>query len=87
MLKFKYIIASLLFAGAWMVQAQQTPAPSQDGSILITGATTHIGNGQVIENGAVAVDQLRTFLQDTEEDTVDEQSKAPSSVTSRTVAK
>lgn len=63
MLKLKYIIASLLFAGAWMVQAQQTPAPSQDGSVLITGAITHIGNGQVIENGAVGFENGKiTFI-------------------------
>ena len=53
MLRFKHIIAVLLFAGTWMAHAQQTPAPAQEQSILITGATAHIGNGQVIENSAV----------------------------------
>ncbi len=36
------------------VFAQQTPAPSQNQPILITGATAHIGNGQTIENSAIA---------------------------------
>ncbi|WP_224490025.1 amidohydrolase family protein [Robertkochia flava] len=53
MLRIKHIIAALLFAGTWMAQAQQTPAPAQEGSVLITGATAHVGNGQVIENSAV----------------------------------
>src|SRR5687768_17259246 len=30
-----------------------TPAPPQQKSILITGATLHIGNGTLIENGAI----------------------------------
>lgn len=34
--------------------AQQTPAPAQSQPILITGAVAHLGNGQVIENSAIA---------------------------------
>lgn len=33
--------------------AQQTPAAKQTQSILLTGATAHVGNGTVIENSAV----------------------------------
>ncbi|MDG3581327.1 amidohydrolase family protein [Galbibacter pacificus] len=36
-----------------IILAQQTPASPQTTSILITGATIHIGNGTVVENGAV----------------------------------
>ena len=32
------------------------PAPAQSVPLVITGGTIHIGNGQVIENGAVAFD-------------------------------
>ena len=34
--------------------AQQTPAKPQSQPILITGATAHLGNGEVIENSAIA---------------------------------
>lgn len=33
--------------------AQQTPAPDQSEPIMVTGATVHVGNGTVIEDGAV----------------------------------
>jgi imidazolonepropionase-like amidohydrolase len=33
--------------------AQQTPAPLQKETISITGATLHLGNGQVVENGTI----------------------------------
>ena len=39
-----------------MIQAQQTPAPPQNESILITAVTAHIGNGVVIENAAIGFD-------------------------------
>ncbi|MCF0039607.1 amidohydrolase family protein [Dyadobacter sp. CY399] len=37
----------------------QNPAPAvaQSKSILVTGATIHVGNGQVIENGVIAFDK------------------------------
>lgn len=35
--------------------AQQTPAPVAKQSILITGATLHLGNGTVIENGQLGM--------------------------------
>lgn len=51
-LKFK--ILSLLFFGCVISHAQQTPAPPQSQPVLITGAVAHLGNGQVIENSAIA---------------------------------
>lgn len=33
--------------------AQQTPAPKQSKTIAITGATAHLGNGQVIDNSLI----------------------------------
>jgi len=33
--------------------AQQTPANTQNESVLITGAIAHIGNGEIIENSAI----------------------------------
>lgn len=37
-------------------QVLPTPAPRQSKPILVTGATVHVGNGQVIENGRVLFD-------------------------------
>ena len=39
------------------ISAQQTPAPPQSRPILITGATTHLGNGEVIENSIIAFEK------------------------------
>ena len=36
--------------------AQQTPAPAQTEAITITGATAHIGNGSVIENSVIVLE-------------------------------
>ena len=45
------------------LSAQQTPAPPQSESILITGATAHLGNGEVIENAAIGFDNgMITFV-------------------------
>ena len=38
-----------------MVQAQQTPAANQAATILIQGATLHIGDGSIIENGMIGI--------------------------------
>src|ERR1700744_737392 len=35
-------------------QADISPAPAQSKPIIITGATIHVGNGQVINNGYIA---------------------------------
>jgi imidazolonepropionase-like amidohydrolase len=45
----------VLISGA--VAQNPAPAKSQSKPIILTGATIHIGNGQVIENGAVAFDK------------------------------
>jgi hypothetical protein len=44
------LIAVLCFS---ICTAQQTPAPKQAKTIAITGATAHIGNGNVIENSII----------------------------------
>lgn len=46
-------IAALLLLQNAVSNAQQAPACAQLKSMLITGATAHIGNGQVIENSAI----------------------------------
>ncbi len=40
----------VLVSAITSLSAQQTPAPEQTETISITGATAHIGNGQLIEN-------------------------------------
>ncbi|NNC69859.1 MAG: amidohydrolase family protein [Flavobacteriaceae bacterium] len=52
----------LLWVGT-SAYAQQTPAPPQSESILITGVIAHIGNGQVLENAAIGFDKGKiTFV-------------------------
>ncbi len=51
MTKYKIFIATFLLNG--ILFAQQIPAVKQQKPILITNATIHIGNGKVIENGAI----------------------------------
>lgn len=61
----KYIIATALslFSVSTFVsttsfaQANISPAPKQSQAIAITGATIHIGNGTVIENGTLVFDK------------------------------
>ena len=54
---------ALLFGGLLLsinlVKAQATisPAPAQSKPIIITGATIHVGNGTVIDNGYIAFDK------------------------------
>ena len=47
----KIILLNILFLN--LIFSQQTPAPNQDKSVLIFGATAHIGNGKVIENSLI----------------------------------
>jgi len=47
-------ILTLLFSGPAMTQ--QTPAPKQSEEISIVGATAHIGNGEVIENSLIILE-------------------------------
>jgi imidazolonepropionase-like amidohydrolase len=49
------LICALLFTVAAFAQNHPTPAPAQTKSILLTGATVHIGNGNVLKNAAVGL--------------------------------
>ena len=51
----KSLYTLLLFCLGLLVQAQQTPAANQTASILIQGATLHIGNGSIIDNGMIGI--------------------------------
>ena len=61
----KYILAAALslfsvttfVSTTGFAQANISPAPKQSGAIAITGATIHIGNGSVIENGTLVFDK------------------------------
>ena len=56
----------LLFFSSSLLWAQQTPASSQNKSILILGATAHIGDGTVIENSAIGFENGKLTLVSTE---------------------
>lgn len=57
MKKYK-LLAGLLLGLTASVQAQNpAPAKPQTKPVVLTGATIHIGNGQVIPNGAIAFDK------------------------------
>ncbi|MCF0060765.1 amidohydrolase family protein [Dyadobacter chenwenxiniae] len=63
MIKYKLFIqlSSLMFSWCMLIPASQAqnpaPAVAQSKLVLVTGATIHVGNGQVIENGAIAFDE------------------------------
>lgn len=48
-----YIKLIAIFTLMFSVDAQQTPAPQQQQTIAISGATAHLGNGEVIENSLI----------------------------------
>lgn len=48
-----YILTFLLLITGMVAWSQQTPAPPQAETISITGATLHLGDGTVIENGTL----------------------------------
>ena len=48
------LIFALLLSAAPLFSQRPVPAKAQTGSILITGATAHLGNGEVIANSAVS---------------------------------
>ncbi len=52
----QYIITSLVALFSVVALAQQTPAPEQSGAITITGATAHVGNGEIIENAVIVME-------------------------------
>jgi len=45
-----------LMLACFMLFAQQTPAPKQTEAITIMGATAHIGDGNVIENSVIVIE-------------------------------
>ena len=49
----KNIVLSLSLVLTIQLTAQQTPADAQSETIIIVGATAHIGNGEVIENSVI----------------------------------
>ncbi|KRP01062.1 MAG: hypothetical protein ABS17_01840 [SAR86 cluster bacterium BACL1 MAG-120924-bin88] len=53
----KYTL-TVAFSALFSLQliAQQTPANAQSQAIAIEGATLHVGNGDVIENGLIIFD-------------------------------
>jgi imidazolonepropionase-like amidohydrolase len=57
MRKYYIPLLALLSAGYTAKgQADIYPAPAEKGKIFITGGTVHIGNGQVLENAGVEID-------------------------------
>ncbi len=53
MKKISFTLLTLFAIVSFGLHAQQTPGKKQEETISITGATLHLGNGQVIENGAL----------------------------------
>jgi imidazolonepropionase-like amidohydrolase len=61
----KNIISIIVLFTALQTTAQENvyPAPAQKQTIILTGATIHVGNGQVIENGNVVFENGKiTFV-------------------------
>ena len=54
MKKIVYLLST--FCLGFVAMAQQTPAATQGESILIAGATLHIGDGSIIENGSLGME-------------------------------
>lgn len=55
MKKIFNIIVSILLVGVVKAQDDVYPTPPQQGVFFITNATIHIGNGQVINNGSIKI--------------------------------
>lgn len=53
MKNLKYLFSALVLSITAHAQVP-TPAPAQQKAVVITGVTIHTGNGQIIDNGAVA---------------------------------
>ena len=51
--KLKYTLLTVFVFGMIGVQAQQTPGDKQKETVSIKGATLHLGNGAVVENGTI----------------------------------
>ncbi|MHA4742099.1 amidohydrolase family protein [Dyadobacter sp. MSC1_007] len=57
MKKYKLITGFLLLLTCWVQAQNPAPATPQMKPVVLTGATIHIGNGQVIPNGAIGFDK------------------------------
>lgn len=57
-MRLKYITLSILLGAASSAfgQADIYPAPAEKGKIFISGGTVHVGNGQVLENTSIEID-------------------------------
>lgn len=53
MKNLKYTLLSVFVLGLIGLRAQQTPGDKQQETVTITGATLHLGNGQVIQKGTL----------------------------------
>ena len=62
MKKIILFIFSLLSSGLF-AQENMHPAPAQTKKIVITGATVHVGNGQVLEKGIVSIENGKIKLE------------------------
>lgn len=56
LMTMKYIFSLFIIINALNVQAQQTPAKNQSQAISIVGATAHIGNGEIIEDAVIILE-------------------------------
>lgn len=54
---FIFILYSLIISGSLLAQETVYPAPAQTVVIALTGATIHVGNGDVIENGTLVFEK------------------------------
>ncbi|MGV6832725.1 MAG: amidohydrolase family protein [bacterium] len=52
----KKLFIYIALVAAWFSYAQQTPAPAQTEAFTIIGGTAHIGNGEVVENAIIVVE-------------------------------
>lgn len=56
-------LCALVCAAPLVANAQRpTPAPAQTQSIVLVGATAHLGNGQVIPNAAIGFKEGKLTL-------------------------
>ncbi len=55
MKKLIYFFFASILAGTLNAQENVLPAPAQKQPILITNATVHVGNGQVLEKASILI--------------------------------
>lgn len=49
------VIILILLSGSIIAQETMAPAPKQTGTTVITNATVHVGNGEVIDNASIVI--------------------------------